>query len=45
MVDIFIKSENVLPVVEKALTIRPKTIWLQLGIISQAAEKKLKKLK
>ena len=43
MVDIFIKSENVLPVVEKAISIRPKTIWLQLGIISKAAERKVKK--
>ena len=45
MIDIFIKNENVLPVVEKALSIRPKTIWLQLGIISKAAERKVKKAK
>ena len=45
MVDIFIKSENVLPVVEKAISIRPKTIWLQLGIISKAAERRVRKAK
>ncbi len=42
MVDIFIKSEKLLPVVKDALTIRPKTIWLQIGVISKTAEKKVK---
>ena len=43
MVDIFMKSEKVLPIVEDALSIKPKTIWLQLGIINKSAEKKVKK--
>ena len=43
MVDIFMKSEKILPIVEDALSIKPKTIWLQLGIINKSAEKKVKK--
>ena len=42
MVDIFIRSEKVLPVVEDALKVKPKTIWLQLGVYSKEAEKKVK---
>ncbi len=38
MVDIFIKSGNVLPVVEDAIKIRTNTIWLQLGVINKRAE-------
>ena len=45
MVDIFMKSEKVLPVVENAIAIKPKTIWLQLGVINKLAEKKVKKTK
>ena len=45
MVDIFMKSEKVLPVVENAIAIKPKTIWLQLGVINKSAEKKVKKTK
>ena len=43
MVDIFVRSEKVLPVVEDALKVKPKTIWLQLGVYSKEAEKKVKK--
>ena len=42
MVDIFIKNEKLLPIINDALTIRPKTIWLQIGVISKTAEKKAK---
>ena len=42
MVDIFIKSEKVLPVVMMLLSIKPKTIWLQIGVINQNAETKVK---
>ena len=45
MVDIFIKSEKVLPIIEDALKIKPKTIWLQLGVFNKEAEKKVKKAK
>ena len=39
MVDIFRRSEEVLPVVEEALQVLPglKTVWLQLGVINEAA--------
>lgn len=39
MVDIFRRSEEVLPVVEEALRVLPglKTVWTQLGVFSDAA--------
>ena len=37
VVDIFRRSEEVLPVVEEAIAIRAKVIWMQLGIINQEA--------
>lgn len=41
IIDIFRKSEDVLPIVEEALTLpfRPKAIWMQLGIANAAAAK------
>lgn len=40
IVDVFRKSEDCLPVFEKALEIGAKTIWLQLGITNdEVAEK------
>ena len=45
MVDIFIKSENVLPFVEEAIEIKTKTIWLQLGVISEKAKSLAEKAK
>jgi len=39
IVDIFMKAETLLPVVEEAVRIRPKCIWLQLGIINEEAKK------
>ncbi|MBA4417267.1 MAG: CoA-binding protein [Syntrophus sp. (in: bacteria)] len=35
IVDIFMRSEKVVPVVEEAVTIKPRCIWLQLGIKSE----------
>lgn len=35
---IFRKSEEVVPVVEEALTIKPKYIWLQEGIVNDEAK-------
>lgn len=39
IVDIFMRSEKVLPVVEEAIKLRPRAIWLQLGIINEEAKK------
>ena len=39
IVDIFMRSEDLLPVVEEAVKIRPKCIWLQLGIVNEEAKK------
>lgn len=39
IVNIFRRSEEVLPVVGEALQLKPRAIWLQLGIVNeQAAE-------
>jgi uncharacterized protein len=37
IVDIFMRPENVLPVVIEAITLKPKAIWLQLGIVNNEA--------
>ncbi len=37
IVDIFRKSEAVPEIVNEAITINPKTIWMQLGVISEEA--------
>ena len=42
MIDIFIKSNNILPIIDDALTIKPKTIWLQIGVINKTAETRVK---
>jgi predicted CoA-binding protein len=39
IVDIFMRSEKVLPVVEEAIKLKPQAIWLQLGIINEEAKK------
>ena len=38
VVDIFMKAEKVLPFVEEAVKLKPKAIWLQLGIVNEAAK-------
>jgi len=38
LVLIFRRSEEVLPVVEQAIKMKPKFIWMQLGIINKEAE-------
>ena len=35
IVDIFMRAEDLLPVVEEAVKIKPKCIWLQLGIVNK----------
>jgi uncharacterized protein len=39
IVDIFMRSEKVVPVVEEAVKLCPKAIWLQLGITNDEAER------
>ncbi len=38
IVDIFMRAERVLPVVEQAVNLHPKVIWLQMGIRSDEAK-------
>ena len=40
VVDIFRRSEAVPPVVDEAIKIRPKAIWMQLGIVNEEAAAK-----
>jgi hypothetical protein len=37
IVDIFLRPEHILPVVEQAIKIKTKVIWMQLGIINTDA--------
>ncbi len=37
IVDIFMRSEKVLPVVIEAITLKPRAIWLQVGIVDEEA--------
>lgn len=39
LVDIFRRSEFVLPIVEQAIKIKAKVVWMQLGVIHQDAAK------
>ena len=43
IVDIFMRAERVLPVVEEAVKLKPKAIWLQLGIKNEDAKKHVEK--
>jgi uncharacterized protein len=38
VVDIFMRADRLLPVVEEAIKIKPKAIWLQLGIVNEEAK-------
>ncbi|MGC8965019.1 MAG: CoA-binding protein [Brevinematia bacterium] len=38
IVDIFRKPSEVLPIVEEAIKLKPKCIWLQLGIVNDNAK-------
>ena len=39
IVNIFRRSENVPSIVEEAISIKPKVIWMQLGIVNEQAAK------
>ncbi len=43
IVDVFRPSEQVLPFVKEAITMKPKVIWLQEGIHNQEAEELARK--
>ncbi|WP_171253232.1 CoA-binding protein, partial [Acinetobacter baumannii] len=40
IVNVFRRSEDVGPVVEEAIQIKPKVIWMQQGIYNEEAAKK-----
>ncbi len=40
VVDVFRRSEDVLPVLEEAMQIKPKVFWMQLGVINQEAARR-----
>ena len=42
MIDIFIKSKKILPIINDAISVKPKTIWLQIGVINKTAETRVK---
>lgn len=43
IVDIFMRADRVMPVVEEALRLNPRAIWLQLGITSEDARQLVEK--
>ncbi len=43
IIDIFRKSDVVLPIVQEALKIHPRTIWMQEGVVNEEAAQLAKK--
>jgi uncharacterized protein len=39
IVDIFMRAERVVPIVQEAIKLKPKAIWLQLGIVNDEAKR------
>ncbi|WP_250655711.1 CoA-binding protein [Alkalimarinus coralli] len=42
MVDLFVNSERVLPVIDDAIALAPKVVWMQIGVINQEAAERAK---
>ena len=43
IVDIFMRAERVLPIVEEAVKLKPRAIWLQLGIRNEDSRQLVEK--
>ena len=43
IVDIFMRAEKVLPIVEEAVKLKPRAIWLQLGIRNEDSRQLVEK--
>ena len=39
IVDVFMRADKLLPVAQEAVAIRPRAIWLQLGIVNEDARR------
>ncbi len=42
MVDLFVNSERVTPIIDSAIALSPSVIWMQIGVINPAAAERAK---